>query len=128
MTHWLVFLLRNFLNTRFGQWLTPRIFKHASFLIPGKRLRESPNWLVIQHPQPAYPTHFLVLPKREYRDWMSIPAADAPFISELIDITQSLIGEFNLKEEGYRIIINGGKYQDFPHLHVHLVSGESNSD
>ena len=29
---------------------------------------------------------------------------------------------FILAESGYRLIVNGGKYQDFPYLHFHLVS------
>jgi diadenosine tetraphosphate (Ap4A) HIT family hydrolase len=28
-----------------------------------------------------------------------------------------------LKEAGYRLIVNGGKYQDVAQLHFHLVSG-----
>jgi hypothetical protein len=27
-----------------------------------------------------------------------------------------------LAEGGYRLIVNGGKYQDFPYLHFHLIS------
>jgi diadenosine tetraphosphate (Ap4A) HIT family hydrolase len=42
-----------------------------------------------------------------------------------MDISQVLIREFNLEQQGYRLIINGGKYQTFPHLHVHLISGST---
>jgi len=30
------------------------------------------------------------------------------------------VDEFHL--QAYRLIVNGGKYQDFPHLHFHLIS------
>jgi diadenosine tetraphosphate (Ap4A) HIT family hydrolase len=30
------------------------------------------------------------------------------------------VEEFHL--QAYRLIVNGGEYQDFPHLHFHLVS------
>lgn len=124
MVRWLISKLRRFFNTRFGRWLTPRLIKHASFLIPGKRLRESPDWLAIQHPQPVYPVHLLVLSKRNYNNWLAIPATDSALLSELVDITQSLISEYEMDTSGYRLIINGGKYQEFPHLHIHLVSGD----
>jgi len=35
---------------------------------------------------------------------------------------QDLVGQLGL--ESYRLIVNGGKYQDFPYLHFHLVSDD----
>jgi len=29
-----------------------------------------------------------------------------------------------MEDQGCRLIVNGGKYQDFPVLHFHLISGE----
>ena len=29
-----------------------------------------------------------------------------------------------IPKKGYRLIVNGGEYQDFPHLHFHLISEE----
>ena len=37
---------------------------------------------------------------------------------------QSLVHEFYL-EDGYRLIANGGAYQDIPILHFHLVAGDN---
>ena len=34
----------------------------------------------------------------------------------------SLVAELQLEKRGYRLIANGGAYQDVPHLHFHLVS------
>jgi len=33
-----------------------------------------------------------------------------------------LVKEFELDDGGYRLIVNGGAYQDFPQLHFHLIS------
>jgi diadenosine tetraphosphate (Ap4A) HIT family hydrolase len=33
---------------------------------------------------------------------------------------QSLVTEFQLS--AYRLVVNGGEYQDFPQLHFHLIS------
>ena len=34
--------------------------------------------------------------------------------------TQSLVDEFKLP--AYRLIVNGGEFQDFPQLHFHLIA------
>jgi diadenosine tetraphosphate (Ap4A) HIT family hydrolase len=44
---------------------------------------------------------------------------------EFMDLTQSIIWEYNLIETGYRLILNGGSYRTFPHLHIHLVVGDA---
>lgn len=61
------------------------------------------------------------------RDWMSVGIGEVNLEStrEFMELTQSIIREYNLTESGYRLILNGGRYQTFPHLHVHLVSGDA---
>ena len=99
------------------------IISRASFLVPGIRLRENSSWIAIVHPKPAYPIHIVVLPKRKIKNWMSLPLDDAPFYNEFVNITQSMIRDFCLDEAGYRLIVNGGPNQTFPHLHIHLIAG-----
>jgi diadenosine tetraphosphate (Ap4A) HIT family hydrolase len=48
------------------------------------------------------------------------------FLSELFATVQSLVTELWLP--AYRLIVNGGAYQDFPHLHFHLVSDSLKTD
>jgi diadenosine tetraphosphate (Ap4A) HIT family hydrolase len=43
-----------------------------------------------------------------------------PFLAELVATVQSLMEEYHL--DGYRVIVNAGDYQEFPHLHFHLIS------
>jgi diadenosine tetraphosphate (Ap4A) HIT family hydrolase len=71
--------------------------------------------------------HILVVPKVQLQDWLSIKSNDIEIdmMREFIDLTQSLIQEYGLTDTGYRLILNGGNYQTFPHLHVHLVSGDA---
>ena len=93
-----------------------------SFLIPGERLRETESLLVVHHPQPSYPLHILLLPKRPYASLLDLPDHDTVFMRDLFQTVQSLINEWQLEERGYRLIANGGPQQDVPHLHFHLVS------
>jgi diadenosine tetraphosphate (Ap4A) HIT family hydrolase len=53
---------------------------------------------------------------------MALAAADTDFLLDLIQTVQSLVKELNLEASGYRLIANGGAYQDVPHLHFHLIS------
>ncbi len=91
-----------------------------SFLIPVARLRETSNLIAFQHPSPSYKFHVLIVPKREIDSLAQLDPADTTFLTDLYSTVQSLVEEFQLK--AYRLIVNGGAYQDFPHLHFHLIS------
>lgn len=97
---------------------------HMSFLIPGQRLRETETLLAFYHPRPAYPVHILLLPKRPYPSLLALPPDDTHFLADLLQTVQSLVAELNLESSGYRLITNGGPFQDVPHLHFHLVAGD----
>ena len=94
-----------------------------SFIIPVKRLRETKTLLAFYHPQPAYPFHVLLVPRQAVASLMDLPPKLGDFMRDLLDTVQSLVREFHL-EGGYRLITNGGAYQDFPILHFHLVAGD----
>lgn len=109
-------------STSFGRRLTALVFAKMDFLIPVKRLRDTPNWLAFYHPRPAYPLHILIVPKRKIAGLQEITDSDKDLLFELFQIVQSLVSELNLVPAGYRLVINGGKNQDIPLLHFHLIS------
>lgn len=76
--------------------------------------------MAFYHPKPAYKFHVLLVPKKAIISLKEFDAHDAAFITDLYSIVQSLVDEFQLS--AYRLIVNGGEYQDFPQLHFHLVS------
>jgi len=96
------------------------IFTYMSFLIPVKRLRETSSLLAFHHPSPNYKFHVLIIPKRQIDSLSNLDPHDTTFLTDLYSTAQSLVDEFQLK--AYRLIVNGGEYQDFPHLHFHLIS------
>lgn len=96
------------------------IFTHMPFAIPAKRLRETETLLAFLHPKPAYPFHMVLVPKQVIPNLMELNPKDSTFLSDLLTTVQSLVAEFQLP--AYRLIVNGGEYQDFPHLHFHLIS------
>lgn len=93
-----------------------------SFLIPVNRLRETETLIAFHHPKPSHPTHILLVPKRPLSNMLAIQTSDADFLSDVFQTVQSLVAEFQLDKGGYNLSVNGGSYQDVPHLHFHLIS------
>jgi histidine triad (HIT) family protein len=105
-------------------WLfTPLIgwvFAYLSFAIPVKRLHETETLLAFHHPKPSYPFHVLLVPKKAVASLKDLDSTDTNFLIDLYSTVQNLVDEFQLS--AYRLIVNGGEYQDFPQLHFHLIS------
>ncbi|HVM72206.1 MAG TPA: HIT domain-containing protein [Anaerolineales bacterium] len=115
-------MLYRLVNTSFGRFLTGWMLAHMSFAIPVKRLRETDTLLAFRHPQPAHPFHVVILPKQAIGSFAELDPAD-PFLAELVRLVQGLVAEYHLP--AYRLIVNGGAYQEFPRLHFHLISDAS---
>lgn len=114
-----------FARTRFGGRLARWVFAYMSFLIPVERLRETPTLVAFYHPHPSYPVHILILPKRERASLLDLSEADADLLMDLVAVTQSLVTELALVSPGYRLIVNGGAFQDVQQLHWHLISPQA---
>jgi histidine triad (HIT) family protein len=95
------------------------MLNHVPFAIPVKRVWETGSLLAFFHPKPDHPFHVIILPKKAIRSFSDLEPAD-PFLADLVTAAQSLVAENHLT--AYRLFINGGDYQEFPHLHFHLIS------
>ena len=102
----------------FIQW----VFTHMSFALPVKRLRETDSLIAFHHPQPSHAVHILLVPKRPYASLMELSGEATDLLCDLFATVQSLVRELGLEHGGYRLIANGGAYQEVPHLHFHLVA------
>lgn len=107
------------LNSCAGRFLTGWILAHMSFVIPGERLRETDTLLAFHHPRPSHPFHVLLVPKKDLRSFADLRPSD-PFLADLVTTVQSLVSQYHLP--AYRLVVNAGEYQEFPHLHFHLIS------
>ena len=108
-----------------ASFLTGWIFAHMSFVIPARRLCETEALLAFHHPKPSHPFHVILVPKKDIRSFADLDPAD-PFLADLVRTVQSMVAENHLT--AYRLIANGGEYQDFPHLHFHLISDVERSN
>lgn len=110
-------------RTKLGHVLVRIVMVNMSFILPVDKLRQTPTLLAFYHPKPAYPVHILIVPRRSIESLSALEPGDADFLVELIQTVKSLVTELGLEKQGYRLIANGGKYQDLPLLHFHLISG-----
>jgi histidine triad (HIT) family protein len=114
------YVIRNDVIRKILALLIGWTFAHMSFAIPVKRLRETKTLMAFYHPKPSYPFHVLLVPKKAVTSLKEFDPNDPAFLADLYSTVQSLVDEFHLP--AYRLIVNGGAYQDFPHLHFHLIS------
>jgi len=98
------------------------VFVHMSFIIPVQRLYESNSLLAFHHPAPSYPFHVLIVPKKDLPGMQSISSSDAGLLLEVIQVVQAFVKNFGLEKTGYRLVANGGAFQDIPQLHFHLIA------
>ncbi len=115
-------MLRRLARSRLAGKLVSWILTYMSFVIPAKRLRESETLVAFYHPQPSYPLHILIVPKKAIASLLEITPADQQFLTDLFACVRELVLELHLDERGYRLIANGGEFQEIPQLHFHLIS------
>jgi histidine triad (HIT) family protein len=107
-----------------GRFLIGWVFAQMNFAIPVNRLRETETMLAFYHPRPSYAIHVLLVPKKAIRSLVDLSPGDDVFLADVFRITQELVKELDLEASGYRLVVNGGEFQDVPQLHFHLISGK----
>lgn len=90
-----------------------------------EKIQETDNVLAFYHTKPCWTTHIVIVPKKHIP---SILEADLEIIKEIFELANNIIKEQKLNETNYKIITNGGTFQESKHLHFHLVSGKKNKE
>jgi histidine triad (HIT) family protein len=97
-------------------------FAHMSDCLPVSRLYETDSVVAFYHPRPAYAVHVLIVPKRGIAGLGAVGAKDLPMLGDVVAAAQHLVRTLDLERQGYRLLVNGGAYQDVGQLHFHLIS------
>lgn len=87
-----------------------------------EKVKETDKLLAFMHTRPSYPFHAVIVPKEHIAKLTDVE--DLSLISEIFALAKEIILEKNLDNTNFRIITNGGSFQDSKHLHFHLVSGD----
>lgn len=94
--------------------------------ISSNKRAESAEVLAFDDVSPSADTHILIVPKKHIGSFLEIKNDEIKIVLEMIETIQKLISQNNL-QDGYKIAVNGGKYQHVPHLHWHLLAGKIKS-
>ena len=91
-----------------------------SVLHDSPRLAENDLAFVVWDTFPIAPGHALVCTKREVASWFDITPEEQQAIHALASAMRSLLNDSH-KPTGFVVMINDGKAQHIPHVHLHLI-------
>ena len=115
-------LLFDLARSRLGGRLVRTFFCMVCPWLPVRRLVETDTLLAFFHPRPAYPLHIVIVSKGPIASLVDLQPDDKAFFPDLIHVVRQMVSELDLADQGYRLVINGGAYQEVPLLHAHLIS------
>lgn len=87
-----------------------------------ERVKETENVLAFYHTKPSWTIHIVIIPKQHIETLANLENME--LIKEIFEVARGVIEEKGLSNSNYKIVTNGGSFQDSQHLHFHLVSGE----
>lgn len=90
---------------------------------PAEFVGENEKAIAFKSIQPVAQHHILIVPKKHLATFMDITGEDKDLYFAMISLAQQIIKEKDIIG-GYKLVINGGKYQFVPHLHWHLLAGK----
>ena len=73
---------------------------------------------------PYAPIHYLFIPKEHFDDFHEL---SDDMVTRIKGVISDKIGELELADQGYRIVVNGGIAKTVQHVHFHLL-GKVSSD
>ncbi len=92
--------------------------------LPSKPVFESENIIVIPDLNPSADIHLLIVPKKHISGVSDLGEQDGKLLSEIYQVANKLVSQYNLSGNLYRIVVNGGKAQHVPHIHFHFLGGQ----
>lgn len=104
--------------------LVRNCFAHWSFLLPLKRIQESPEYVAFYHPKPAYEHHMLIVPKKQIPN-LFVLGKYPRYAAALLAAAQDIVADLHWKAGNYILCANGGPRQDIPQVHFHLYAAPS---
>ncbi len=98
--------------------------KIAKREIPKEFKFESETLMAFDDISPSAPVHILIVPKEHLGGVADLTENHGQLLAEIYQVINDLVLKNNLKDDLYRVVVNGGKAQHVPHLHFHLLGGQ----
>ena len=93
--------------------------------IPARIVYEDDTVLACHDVNPAAPTHVLIVPKKPVPRIAEASESDQQTLGHLLLKAAAVAAQLELRETGYRLVINNGPHagESVPHLHCHILGG-----
>ena len=96
--------------------------------LPTKIILENEYAIAFNDIAPQAPIHILIIPKGKYvkyDDFLNKASKDE--IYYFFELISQLVKDYDLENEGYRLITNAGRNanQEVSHFHFHLLAGKN---
>ena len=91
--------------------------------IPSELVFESESLIAFPDISPSAEVHILIVPKKHINGVQDLILEDGSLLTQIYQVANQLVKEYNLTNNSYRVVVNGGKAQHVPHLHFHLLGG-----
>ncbi len=91
--------------------------------IPSNIVLETKNLIAFPDINPSADIHILIVPKEHIADMGNLKAEHSKLLAEVYQVVNKLVSQYNLSNNLYRVVVNGGRAQHVPHLHFHLLGG-----
>lgn len=71
------------------------------------------------------PIHLLIVPKKHIPKFSDFEDEDMQLMCKMMGVAKKIAQKLNLKEKGFRLVINEGRDsgQSIFHVHMHMLSG-----
>ncbi len=93
--------------------------------IPAEIVFESDKLLAFKDVDPQAPVHILIIPKEHITTTNDLSNKHKELIGDILLTAKRLASEYDIAEDGYRIVFNCNKNggQAVYHIHLHLLGG-----
>ncbi len=91
---------------------------------PVKKIYESARVLAFYHTKSKFETHIVIIPKEHIHDLTHLKDHHNNLVLEIVKVAIDIAKTLDMESKGVRLVTNIGKFQETPHLHFHLISGE----
>lgn len=91
--------------------------------IPAKVVLEDEDIISFEDIHPSADIHILIVPKIHIKNFKELEEKHKDILLKVYVTATKLVGQFNLENDFYRVVVNGGKAQEIPHLHFHFLGG-----
>ncbi len=86
---------------------------------------EDENFVVFKDINPQAPIHLLIVPKKHIVNINDVDENNVEILKNVFLVAKKVAEKFNVKENGYRIVVNTNKDagQEVFHIHFHFLAG-----